>query len=359
MAAARGNPRAARLLAVLLILGLVLGGCQAASNAPSPASTQPAAALSATPVPSFTPSPTPPAATLTPEPLLATAAPVASQTSAPEPQVNLVAPSVPFDGDRAYQDVIHQVNLGPRIPATPPHAAAIDWIRSELEKNGWEVILQETTQNNQPVRNVIAKRGSGSPWRIVGAHFDTRMVADNDPDPANRQKPVPGANDGASGVAVLLELARVLPEDTPGEVWLAFFDSEDQGRLPGWDWILGSRAMAASLDGVPDAVVIVDMIGDADLNIYHETNSDPGLTKEIWSIAKLLGYEQQFIPQPKYTMIDDHTPFLQRGIRAVDLIDFDYPYWHTISDTPDKVSASSLKAVGDTVLHWLLIAGPG
>ena len=102
--------------------------------------------------------------------------------------------------------------------------------------------------------------------------------------------PVPGANDGASGVAVLLELARVLPADLEGQVWLAFFDSEDQGNLPGWDWILGSRALANSLTDKPDAVIVVDMIGDANLNIPQERNSDPGLTAEIWDTAARLGY---------------------------------------------------------------------
>jgi Zn-dependent M28 family amino/carboxypeptidase len=155
-------------------------------------------------------------------------------------------------------------------------------------------------------------------------------------------------------VAVLLELARVLPKELDKQVWLAFFDSEDQGRLPGWDWIYGSRAFAEALEGTPDAVVILDMIGDADLNIPQERNSDPGLLQEIWAVAAERGHDGIFLPQPGYAMLDDHTPFLEKGIRAADLIDFDYPYWHTVADTPDKVSAESLFAVGDTVLHWLL-----
>jgi Zn-dependent M28 family amino/carboxypeptidase len=194
------------------------------------------------------------------------------------------------------------------------------------------------------------------------------MLADNDPDPNNHSVPVPGANDGASGVAVLLELARTLPshlENTaganltsqegtgPGQIWLVFFDAEDNGNIPGWDWILGSRAFVAGLEETPDAAVIVDMIGDADLNIYQELNSDPGLTEEIWSQAQALGYSDRIIPEPKYRMIDDHTPFIEAGIPAVDLIDFDYPYWHTIADTPDKVSAESLQIVGDTLIAWL------
>ena len=96
------------------------------------------------------------------------------------------------------------------------------------------------------------------------------------------------------------------------------------------------------------------MIGDADLNIYKELNSNPELTDSIWAVAKELGYESKFIPEYKHSMLDDHTPFVQAGIPAVDIIDFDYPYWHTVQDTPDKVSAESLDAVGETLLVWVV-----
>lgn len=182
------------------------------------------------------------------------------------------------------------------------------------------------------------------------AHYDSRLSADNDPQPLNAALPVPGANDGASGVAVLLEIARVLPAGAPVE--LAFVDAEDQGRLPGWDWILGSRALAESIPA-PRALILLDMIGDADLNIHPEKNSDPRLTEEIWQTAAALGYGDFFPTQSKYRVIDDHVPFLERGVPAVDLIDLDYPYWHTLADTPDKVSAHSLQVVGETLLAWL------
>jgi hypothetical protein len=96
------------------------------------------------------------------------------------------------------------------------------------------------------------------------------------------------------------------------------------------------------------------MIGDADLNIFLERNSNVAIRSEIWSTAEKLGYSKQFVNQEKFSMEDDHTPFLEAGIPAVDIIDFDYPYWHTTQDTPDKVSAESLKAVGDTLLHWVM-----
>lgn len=259
-----------------------------------------------------------------------------------------------FDGQRAYRDVHYQVSLGPRTPGSPGHDQIQTWIKDELDSAGWAVETQSTEYMGQPVHNIIAKRGQGNPWIIVGAHYDTRFYADHDPDPALRMQPVPGANDGASGVAVLLELARTLPESTPGEIWLVFFDAEDNGNIPGWDWIMGSSAFVAQLQGKPQAAVILDMIGDADLNIYYERNSDPVISAEIWQQASELGYGAQFIPSPKYSMLDDHTPFLAAGIPAVDIIDFDYPYWHTIADTPDKVSAASLQAVGDTMRAWLL-----
>jgi Zn-dependent M28 family amino/carboxypeptidase len=258
-----------------------------------------------------------------------------------------------FDGQRAFADLEKQVSFGPRIPGSEAHSQTVDYIREVLEENNWQAEVQETTMMNQPVRNVVGKRGEGTPWIILGAHYDSRLKADRDPDPQKGEQPVPGANDGASGVAVLLELARVIPKNLSGQVWLVFFDVEDNGRIPGWDWILGSRAFVRDLEGKPDAAVIVDMIGDADLTIYEELNSDPDLRREIWDVAASLGYSKEFIAQPKHSILDDHTPFLEAGIPAVDIIDIEYPYYHTTQDTPDKVSAASLQTVGDTVLEFL------
>ena len=249
-------------------------------------------------------------------------------------------------------DVETQVAFGPRIPGSSGHAQVQKWMRAELTNAGWESRVQSTERLGHPIENVIASRGNQAPKIIIGAHYDTRMVADNDPDEAKKQEPVPGANDGASGVAVLLELARVLPEDSV-PVWLVFFDTEDNGRIEGWDWILGSQAFVDGLDFRPEAVVIVDMIGGADQNIFIERNSNPALVNEIWGIAAELGYQGSFIPTAKYSMLDDHTPFLQAGIPAVDIIDFDYPYWHTTADTVDKISAESLETVGRTLQAWI------
>ena len=257
-----------------------------------------------------------------------------------------------FDGERAYADVQAQVGFGPRIVGTEGHAKVLEWIREELMKAGWQVEIQESEALGHPIKNIVAKRNDAEPEIILGAHYDTRMFADNDPDPANHTIPVPGANDGASGVAILLELARSLPQNTV-PVWLVFFDAEDNGRIEGWDWTLGSPEFVRNNAVQPRAVVVVDMIGDADLNVYQEYNSDAALTTQIWETAADLGYGSQFIPEYKHSMQDDHRPFLQAGIRAVLLIDFDYPYWHTIEDTPDKVSAASLEAVGKTLWSWI------
>jgi glutaminyl-peptide cyclotransferase len=261
---------------------------------------------------------------------------------------------VSFDSQRAFADVEYQVALGPRLPGSEAHSQALDWMIDNLAEAGWQSVTQETERMGHPIYNLIATRGKGDPWIIIGAHYDSRFVADADPNPANRGLPVPGANDGASGVAVLLELARILPKNLDKQVWLVFFDAEDQGNLPGWDWILGSRAFVDELNGQPDSVVIIDMIGDADLDLYWEKNSDPELTKEIWAIAAELGYDESFIPEYRHRILDDHIPFVEAGITAIDIIDFDYPYWHTIEDTPDKVSPNSLKAVGDTLQEWIL-----
>lgn len=258
-----------------------------------------------------------------------------------------------FNADRAYNDLVLQVNQGPRVPGSLSHQKTGDWIKTELEKNNWNASIQQTTQQGQPIRNIIGKRGSIRPWIILGAHYDSRQLADQDPQIDNRKLPVPGANDGASGVAVLLELARTLPPALEQEIWMVFFDAEDQGNIPGWDWILGSKAFVQSLQAYPDNVVIIDMIGDENLNLYLEKNSDSNLSKNIWASAALLGYESYFIPEYKYRILDDHLPFIEKGISAVDIIDFDYPYWHTISDTSDKISTNSLKIVGDTLYSWL------
>lgn len=325
----------------------------------------------------------------------ACAAPAQSQAPAPIPaqvtqvQTTLVTPSaVPtptstsvvetletpvFDGKNAYDEYLTaQVNLGPRPAGSKAVRATGDYIIRELEKTGWGVDTQEFEYRGVPIRNVIARIGEGKgPLVILGAHYDTRPRSNMDKE--QPEAPTVGANDGASGVAVLLELARTL--DTSGlknEVWLAFFDAEDNGGLDAcdlqvvemqlelsscdetkWGWSVGAEHVANNLPRMPEYVIVVDMIGDANQNIYYEHNSDKELQKELWTIADKLGFKQWFIPEYRWTMTDDHTPFLKRGIRAIDIIDFDYPPWHTTADTADKVSPESLERVGRVLETWL------
>jgi Iap family predicted aminopeptidase len=267
---------------------------------------------------------------------------------------NAFAPE--FDGQRAYTDVETQVAFGPRTPGSDAHAQTRAWMQEQLEAAGWQVEVQHSESMGHPIYNLIARRSEQPPQIIVGAHYDSRIYADRDPDLLNQTLPVPGANDGASGVAVLIELARTLPDDTV-PIWLVFFDAEDNGHILGWDWILGSRAFVAKLTTDPQAMILVDMVGDADLKLPMEGNSDPLLRAALWKTAAQLGYEHIFIPQVKYNIDDDHIPFLEAGIPAVDIIDIDYTAWHTLEDTPDKVSPRSLQVVGNVLWTWLAEQG--
>lgn len=272
------------------------------------------------------------------------------------------SPAATFDGEKAYEHVEYQCDLGFRPPGSEANRATADYIVERLEEQRWATQIQDFTYRDTPVRNVIGKKGKG-PVVIVGAHYDTRRSADQE----NPEVPVMGANDGASGVAVLLELARTLDRgELQNEVWLTFFDAEDNGELNGWEWCVGSKYIAEHLDAIdslseeqgsqdatPEAVVIADMIGDADQQLYLERNSDPKLQKHLWDIAATLGYTETFISKYRWRIYDDHVPFAQRGITAVDIIDFDYPYWHTTQDTRDKVSPDSLEKVGRVLEVWL------
>jgi glutaminyl-peptide cyclotransferase len=268
-------------------------------------------------------------------------APTARPTASPTDQT-----AGRFDGEMALSFLEDQVAIGPRPAGSEGGKRTADYIVGRLEQWGWKTEVQEFTYRGVLCRNVVGKAGTG-PLVLFGAHYDTRKWADKDRDERLRTEPVVGANDGASGVAVLLELARTL--DTASlkhEVWLAFFDAEDNGGLEGWAFSAGSEYMAENLKATPMMVVIVDMVGDVDQNIYKEQNSTPELLDRIWEVARRLGYEGEFIPEYKWPITDDHIPFLRRGYPAVDVIDFDYPFWHTAQDTLDKVSAKSLERVG-------------
>ncbi len=267
------------------------------------------------------------------------------------------AVSVKFDGARALADVQTQVAFGPRTPGSAAHTKTLNWMRSELESAGWQVQVQQAEEMGHPIQNLIAFRNDEPPQFILGAHYDTRIYADHDPNVALRTQPTPGADNGGSGVAVLLELARTLPANSP-PVWLVFFDAEDNGKIPGWDWTLGSKAFVATMTVKPQAMLLVDMVGGINPTFYMDGNSNLEIRTSIWNTAAKLGYQDSFIPSVKYNILDDHIPFIEAGIPAVDIIDIDYKYWLTTQDTPDKISAKSLQMVGDVLTTWLMQQNP-
>jgi glutaminyl-peptide cyclotransferase len=270
-----------------------------------------------------------------------------------------------FDGERAFLFLEEQCDIGYRHPGSPGHRELQRYLADRLDEYGANLSLQPFTgilttgDTLQNLINIIGNYNMDSGRRIMlGAHFDTRPFSDMDPDPANRTTPVMGANDGASGVAVLLEIARVLQAHKPPVgVDIVLFDGEDYGDagIP-QDFCLGSAWFARNLKGYrPTAVIIIDMIGDSDLRIPvdgYSLSASPTLVNEVYSIADRLGYKQ-FTRDRGPTIVDDHLPLIQAGLRAIDLIDFDYRYWHTIEDTPDKCSPASLQAVGDVILEFI------
>jgi len=267
-----------------------------------------------------------------------------------------------FDGKRAFRDLEKQVAFGPRPPGSPAHESLLRYLVAYFEPLAEQVRLQPFThpgrggESEIRLNNVIVEFRPELPRRVMlAAHWDTRPFADEDPDPANRSLPIPGANDGASGVAVLMELARCLASDPPPVgVDLVLFDGEDWGESGHLeDYFLGSRYFAAHLGGYrPEFALVLDMIGDKDLSIYREVYSDRSarwLVDMVWNKARELGLSA-FIDAPGLAIQDDHLPLIEAGLAAIVIIDFDYPYWHTVHDTPDKCSPASLEAVGKLVL---------
>ncbi len=296
----------------------------------------------------------------------ANSAPVSGNAPTPHPAV------AAFDGQKAFDLLVQQFNLGPRVPDTEPSRKAQDLIAQKLQEAGTQVLRQgfSVTYRTKTYRmaNIVGiVKGKSERKALLCAHYDTRPVADQDPNPANRDRPIPGANDGASGVAVLLEIARVLKDHKPTRtVVFAFFDGEDLGDVSDGGMFFGSKHFARNLtyDGInlkAEVGVLLDMVGEKDFastDEWYSRRYAPQVVDGILKAARKLGYERFFFRPPTTPIMDDHLPLNEAGIPTADLIDFDYPYWHTLQDTPDKCSPKTLAIVGKTVLQWLMSLNP-
>ncbi len=269
-----------------------------------------------------------------------------------------------FDKKAAFAYLEAQCAFGPRVPGSEAHLRCRDYLIKTLSGFTDKVEVQPFQLSyGRPARtveafNIIAKFRPELAERIIlCAHWDSRPWADEDPDPKFHSTPVLGANDGASGVAVLLEMARIFhAQPPPVGVDLVFFDGEDVGDSGNtWSWARGSQYFAGHLSKkeYPNYVVLLDMIGDRDLTIAQEAYSleyAPALMTRVWYIAAALKIES-FVPERGPAVMDDHIPFLRLGIPAIDLLDLDYPHWHTSQDTPDKCSPDSLDDVGRVLVQ--------
>ena len=270
-----------------------------------------------------------------------------------------------FNADSAMSYVRQQLAFGPRVPGSEASRRTADWIVARLRTTADTVMEQAwtattTTGVKLPLRNVFARfRPTATDRVLYITHWDTRPVADQESDPEKKKLPIPGANDGASGVALLLAVADVLKKTPPGVgVDLLFVDGEDYGVWgpPDTDVLLGSTYFAEHLPSPgykPLFGVLWDMIGDTDLQIYQEVNSAqaaPEIVQRVWDQARQFGYEKFFVPEAKTPITDDHIPLIKAGLRVIDVIDIDYDCHHKLCDTIDKVSAKSLRIVGDVAL---------
>jgi glutaminyl-peptide cyclotransferase len=276
-----------------------------------------------------------------------------------------------FDGAQAMSYVENQMAFGPRVPNSEGHRRTGDWILERLRMTAdsvWEQPFLHVTEDGDTLRlrNLCGEFRPEQAERVLYvAHWDTRPRADRSANLGAQRLPVPGANDGASGVAVLLAIADAIALLPPSYgVDLLFVDGEDYGDFgAAEDVLIGSRYYSEHLDSqVPNPLfaVVWDMVGDSDLTIYQEYNSlrgAPEIVQRVWAQAEELGYGRIFRQERGRMITDDHVPLLEVGIRAIDVIDLDYGpnngYWHTLEDTVDKLSVESLQAVGDVALALL------
>ena len=270
--------------------------------------------------------------------------------------------STGFSGSAANGYAKSMVAFGPRVPGTPAAKQAGDWIIRQMRSRADTVIVQSWTYTTAdgkklPMRNILARIRPDLAERVLYVtHWDSRPVAESAATEAERKMPVPGANDGASGVGLFIALGDILKKTRPTVgVDLLFVDGEDYGQFgpPQVDVLIGSKYFASHLPSPnyrPLFGVLWDMIGDKDLRIPYEMFSfqqAPEVVARVWQTAADLGHANVFVQESGGEITDDHLPLLQAGLRVIDVIDLDYPPHHTPQDTMDKISAQSLAIVGD------------
>ena len=270
-----------------------------------------------------------------------------------------------FDGVASMRYLQAALQFGTRVPGSAGHTATGDWIVTEMRARGAMVTEQRWSHTTKagkalPMRNIIARWNPAAVRRVLYVtHWDTRPKAEQAP-PEDSLTPIVGANDGTSGIALFLSIADALKsKPTTVGVDLVFVDGEDYGEFipTEFDVLIGSRHFAANLPDktyAPELAVVWDMIGDRSLQIFQERLSldfAPEVVARVWRTAEELGYGSQFIQRPKdFSIRDDHVPLQAVGLKAIDVIDIDYPYHHTLEDTADKVSAESLQIVGTVAM---------
>lgn len=275
-----------------------------------------------------------------------------------------VAPPV-FDGQRAMEHISEQVSFGPRVPGSEAWEKCREYYTKFFDSLGLSVDSQvfeffdPYSKETLPLVNlsaIIEGQNQDEPGILLAAHWDSRPRTDYAVDKSLSDMPIDGANDGASGVAVLMELAGLLANQPPPfRVELLLLDGEDWGKPGDLDYyLLGSREFSRrGIRGKYRFAIVLDMIGDKDQQIYREGYSEqyhPELNDMVFGLAQKFNITT-FHDSVKYHVIDDHLPLNSGGVPAIDLIDFDYPYWHTEFDTPDKCSSESLENVGRLITH--------
>lgn len=284
-----------------------------------------------------------------------------------------------FNADSAYSFVKAQCDFGPRVPNTEAHRRCGDYLIDRLTTYGANVIVQEavlTAYDGTPLqaRNIIGEFAPEKERRILFlAHWDCRPWADSDPDPKNHKKPVMGANDGASGVGVLMELARLCHEKLPNVgIDILFVDAEDWGDHSGTSsdadnsWALGTQHWTANPHKMgyrPIFGILLDMVG-AEGSVftreYFSMQYAPALVKEVWDVAARSGYGSYFVNRDGGAITDDHVFVNRAGIPTIDIIAMDrtsdtgfFPQWHTVDDTMEHIDPATLKAVGQTLTNLI------